>query len=182
MLGLSYDEEVGVDIATVEQVRAVQEITLGSVVLDHRTHHAIGRGGGRGQDLGNQIRPTIIARFCEVALIFHSMRIAFRTVARLQVIGRLHKHGVVYLSSADHDHRLPWPTFTGAKSRDEGALPASQRPSPPCGRPCRRLCGRTSPAPAPSSGGCPPPLFAHTPAGCGHGGTRHRSTSRSVHT
>src|SRR5262249_59106411 len=59
-------------------------------------------------------------------------------------------HGVVYLSSADHDHRLPWPTFTGAKSRDEGALPASQRPSPPCGRPCRRLCGRTSPAPAPS--------------------------------
>src|SRR6266581_4624797 len=28
----------------------------------------------------------------------------------------------------------------------------------------------------------PPPWLAHTPAGCGHGGTRYSSTSRSVHT
>ena len=68
------------------------------------------------------------------------------------------------------------------KGLDERTLTASQRPSPPCGRPRSRPCGRTSPAQAPSSGCCPPPLVAHTPTGCGHGGTRNRSTSRSVHT
>jgi hypothetical protein len=28
----------------------------------------------------------------------------------------------------------------------------------------------------------PPPQLAHTPAGCGHGGTRKSSTARRVHT
>src|SRR5499427_10370831 len=68
------------------------------------------------------------------------------------------------------------------KGLDKRALTASQRPSPPCGRPRSRPCGRTSPAQAPSSGCCPPPLVAHTPTGCGHGGTRNSSTSLKVHT
>jgi hypothetical protein len=38
------------------------------------------------------------------------------------------------------------------------------------------------PPQAPSSGGFLPPWRAHAPAGWGHGGTRNRSTSRSVHT
>ena len=59
---------------------------------------------------------------------------------------------------------------------------ASQRLSPPCGRPRSRLCGRTSPAQATFPCCFPPLRRAHTPAGCGHGGTRKSNTSRSVHT
>ena len=59
---------------------------------------------------------------------------------------------------------------------------ASRQPSEPCGRPRSEPYGRTSPAQAPSPCCFPSPRRPHTPAGCGHGGTRNISTSRSVHT
>src|SRR6266446_2425316 len=88
----------------------------------------------------------------------------------------------VALHHADKYHRFTRPTVTGPqRPRREGShgLPAalSPRMTPRC-----RACGRTSPAQAPSSGCFPPPLFAHTPAGCDHGGTRNSSISLKVHT
>ena len=59
---------------------------------------------------------------------------------------------------------------------------ASQRPFHSWGRPQNQPCGHTDPA---SAHGHPSlPLLRslpHTPAGCGHGGTRKSRTSRSVH-
>jgi hypothetical protein len=56
MLRLGGDQEVRIDIAAVEQVCTREEITLGEVVVDGGTHHAILRRRGRGEHLGNQIR------------------------------------------------------------------------------------------------------------------------------
>jgi hypothetical protein len=84
---LGGDEEVGIDIAAVEEVRARQQITLGKVVVDGRTHHTIRRGGGRGDHLGNQIRLAWITGLGEVELVAHPMGVAFTAVAGLQVVG-----------------------------------------------------------------------------------------------
>src|SRR5438445_13109475 len=89
----------------------------------------------------------------------------------------------VYLHTADKSPRLPHRPSKGQKDLYERALLASQRPSEPWGSPRRRPCGHTDPA---STHGHPSlPLLRslpHTPAGCGHGGTRKRSTARRVHT
>ncbi len=77
---------------------------------------------------------------------------------------------------------LPDRPSKGQKGLDERALTASQRPSPPCGRPRSRPCGRTAPAQATFPCCFPLLLLAHTPTGCGHGGTRKSNTSRRVHT
>src|SRR2546421_8202026 len=89
----------------------------------------------------------------------------------------------VYLHTADKSPRLPHRPSKGQKDLYERVLLASQRPSEPWGSPRRRPCGHTDPA---STHGNPSlPLLRslpHTPAGCGHGGTRKSSTSRRVHT
>jgi alpha-ketoglutarate-dependent taurine dioxygenase len=90
--------------------------------------------------------------------------------------------GVVYLLAADKYPRLTRRLSQEQKGLDERARTASQRPSPSCGRPRRRPCGRTAPTQATSPCRFPPPPLAHTPAGCGHGGTRYSKTSLSVHT
>src|SRR6266446_4447319 len=86
----------------------------------------------------------------------------------------------VYLHTADKSPRLPHRPSKGQKDLYERALLASQRPSEPWGSPRRRPCGHTDPA---STHGHPSlPLLRslpHTPAGCGHGGTRKSSTSYS---
>src|SRR5215831_5537399 len=92
------------------------------------------------------------------------------------------KHQVVYLHPADNYHRLTWLTFTRAKRPSrEGShgLPAALSP----------LVRPSTPA-AWTHVACSGPLLwlfptirlAHTPAGCGQGGTRKSSTSRRVHT
>jgi hypothetical protein len=88
----------------------------------------------------------------------------------------------VYLAAAAKYRRLTHRLSQEQKGLDERARTASQRPSPPCGRPRSRPCGRTAPAQATSPCRFPPPHLAHAPAGCGHGGTRYSKTSRSVHT
>src|SRR5438093_5065500 len=89
----------------------------------------------------------------------------------------------VYLHTADKSPRLPHRPSKGQRDLYERALLASQRPSEPWGSPRRRPCGHTDPA---STHGHPSlPLLRslpHTPAGCGHGGTRKSRTSRRVHT
>src|SRR2546425_11565760 len=92
------------------------------------------------------------------------------------------EHWAVYLHTADNYHRPRWPTITGAKRhRGEGAHGITAALSPlvtPSKQAVRThvACQATFP--------CRflPPWLAHTPAGWGHGGTRNRSTSRSVQT
>jgi len=90
---------------------------------------------------------------------------------------------VVYLPNADKYRRLTRRPPKGQKVLDERALMASQRPFHSWGRPQNQPCGHTDPA---SAHGHPSlPLLRslpHTPAGCGHGGTRKSSTSRRVQT
>src|SRR2546422_9346612 len=89
----------------------------------------------------------------------------------------------MYLSPADKYHRLTRRLSKGQKGLDERTLLASQRPSEPWGRPRRRPCGHTDPASTHGNPSLPLLLsLPHTPAGCGHGGTRNRSTSRRVQT
>jgi len=88
----------------------------------------------------------------------------------------------VYLAAAAKYRRLTHRLSQEQKGLDERARTASQRPSPPCGRPRSRPCGRTAPAQATSPCRFPPPRRAHSSAGCGHGGTRNSSTSRNVQT
>src|SRR5215813_13541378 len=89
----------------------------------------------------------------------------------------------VYLHTADNYHRLTRPTFTGAKRpRGEGShgIPVALSPLVTPSKPAvwtHIACSQaTSPDRFPLS------RRAHTPAGCGHGGTRKSSTSRSDQT
>ena len=86
----------------------------------------------------------------------------------------------VYLAAADKYRRLTHRLSQEQKGLGERALMVSPWPSHLWGRPRSQPCGRTSPAQAPSPGCFPPPRLVHTPAGCGHGGTRHNNTSRRV--
>src|SRR5882672_7455949 len=90
--------------------------------------------------------------------------------------------GVVYLSPADKYHRLTRRLSQEQKGLEERVIVASPPPSEPWGRPRRRPCGRTSPPQVPFPCRFPPPRLPHPSAGCGHGGTRNSSTSRSVQT
>jgi hypothetical protein len=54
MVGLGADQPVRDAIATVDEVRPWQQIAYGSVVLDHRPHHKIGRRGPRSTHLRNK--------------------------------------------------------------------------------------------------------------------------------
>src|SRR5919108_4655808 len=91
-------------------------------------------------------------------------------------IEQLLKVRAVYLAAAAKYRRLTHRLSQEQKGLDERARTASQRPSLPCERPRSRPCGRTAPAQATSPCRFPPPHLAHTPAGCGHGGTRYSKT------
>jgi hypothetical protein len=60
MRGLGGTQERGIDITAVEQMRARQEITIGQVLLDGRSHDAIGRGRRCRQHLGDELWVVII--------------------------------------------------------------------------------------------------------------------------
>jgi hypothetical protein len=92
MLGLGGDQEVGIDIAAVEEVRARQQITLGQFVVDGGPHDTIRGDGGRGNHLSHQIRRAWITGLGEVQLVAHPMGIAFIAGAGLQVVGRGHAY------------------------------------------------------------------------------------------
>jgi hypothetical protein len=68
---LGGDQEVGIDRAAVEEVRARQQITLGRIVVDGGPHDTIRGGGGRGEHLGDQIRLGWITGLGEVQLVAH---------------------------------------------------------------------------------------------------------------
>jgi hypothetical protein len=89
---------------------------------------------------------------------------------------------VMYLHTADKYPRLTRPTFKGPKSSiREGShgIPAalsSLWTSSKLAVWTHGACSGHLILPLPTT------LFAHTSAGCGHGGTRNSSTSRSVQT
>src|SRR5262249_11155435 len=84
---------------------------------------------------------------------------------------------------SDKYSRLIHRVSSEQKGLDERALLASQRPSPPWGRPQSQPSGHTDPPSADSNPSLPHlPSLRHPCAGCGHGGTRNSSTSRRVHT
>jgi hypothetical protein len=89
---------------------------------------------------------------------------------------------VVYLPTAEKYRRLTRLPLTGAKRPRRGGshgLPAALSPLWTPSTPAvwtHVACSGHLPVPFPTT------LLAHTPAGWGHGGTRNRSTSRSVHT
>jgi CBS domain-containing protein len=95
---------------------------------------------------------------------------------------RPQRETIVYLPIADNYCRLTHRLSQGQKGIAERARMASQWPSLPWERPQSRPCGRTAPAQATFPFHFPSPQLVHTPAGCGHGGTRYNSTSRRVHT
>jgi hypothetical protein len=89
----------------------------------------------------------------------------------------------VYLHTADNYHRLTRPTFTGAqRPRREGdhGLPAALSPLVTPSKPA--VWTHIACSQAPSRGCFPSPPRPHTPAGCGHGGTRKSRTSRTLQT
>src|SRR5262249_46964837 len=91
--------------------------------------------------------------------------------------------GAVYLHPADNYHRLTRPTFTGAKRpRCEGSpgLPAALSPLVTPSKPA--VWTHIACSQATSRDCFPSPPRPHTPAGCGHGGTRKSRTSRTLQT
>jgi hypothetical protein len=69
--GLGGNQEVGIDIAAVEEVRARQQITLGKAIVDGGAHDTIRGGGGRGDHLSHQIRLAWITSLGEVQFVAH---------------------------------------------------------------------------------------------------------------
>ena len=89
---------------------------------------------------------------------------------------------VVYLSPADKYHRLTRRLSQRAKRPKRESSHGLSAALSPLVTPSKQAvrthvaCQATFPC------RFPPPWLAHTPAGWGHGGTRNRSTSRSVQT
>jgi hypothetical protein len=110
MLGLRGDQEVRIDIAAVQQVRAREKLSMREVTVDRRAHDAILRGRRRRHDLCDEIRVVGIAGLREMDLRAHPMGLPFTTVARLQVIGRGHAHrrGRLLVSRAPAECFVPW--------------------------------------------------------------------------
>jgi hypothetical protein len=123
MLGLGGDEQVCIDIAAVEQVRAREELPLGEVAVDRRAHDAVLRGRRCREHLGDQIGLTHIAGLGEMELIAHPMGIAFTAVAGFQVIGRgkAHRCRRLLVPGAPAQHFPPW----------DGAAVILLEPNPP---------------------------------------------------
>jgi hypothetical protein len=89
---------------------------------------------------------------------------------------------VMYLHTADKYPRLTRPTFKGPKrSIKEGShgIPAALSSLWTSSKPAMWTHGACS---GPLILPRPTTLLAHTPAGCGHGGTRKSSTSRTLQT
>jgi hypothetical protein len=119
-------------------------------------------------------RQYVHAHACVARCMRSSMRASMHAGHRACV--------AVYLHSAVKYHKLTRRPSQEQKGLDERASLSSQRPSHPCGRPRSRPCGRTSSAWATSPCRSPRALLAHTPTGCGHGGTRKSRTSRKLQT
>jgi hypothetical protein len=88
MVHLGRDQEVCIHIAAVESVCTREQITLGQVVVDGGAHDTIRRGGRRREHLGDQIGLAWITSLGEMHFVADPVRLAFTTVACLQVIGR----------------------------------------------------------------------------------------------
>jgi hypothetical protein len=128
-------------------VRARQQITLGQVMVDGRTHDTIRCGGGRDEHLGDQIRLADIAGLGEMHLIAHPVGVPLTTVARFEVIGvgDAYRRGRLLVSGAPAELFLPW----------DGTAVILLEPNPP-----QRLQGEEI---LPTEGGSRSPHPCHRP-------------------
>jgi hypothetical protein len=86
MVGLSGDQEFGIDIAAVEQVHAGEEVALRQVLVDGGAHDAIRCGRRCGDHLGDEMGLVIITGFGEVDLIADPLQVTFRTVPGVSIV------------------------------------------------------------------------------------------------
>jgi hypothetical protein len=68
MDGLSGDEPLGIDLATIEPVQTREEIARGQVTLNERAHGTIRGGRRRGHDTGAQVQLILLTGFGQVHL------------------------------------------------------------------------------------------------------------------
>ncbi len=87
MLCLGGDQEVRIDIPAVQQVRAGEEITIGQVLLDGRSHDAIRCSRWGRQHLRNDRRLALVAGFREMDLVADPGDPAFRAVPGVWIVG-----------------------------------------------------------------------------------------------
>jgi len=86
-------QEVGIDRAAVEPMGSRPEVSCRHILDDGRSHGTVGRGRRGREHLGNQIGVLRLTGLAEVQLIAHPLRVAFRAVAGLELIGRGEAHG-----------------------------------------------------------------------------------------
>jgi hypothetical protein len=66
---MSSNEQLGIDIAAIEQVHTGEEMTRGQVILNERARDTIRGGRRRGHDAGDQVRLIILTGFGKVHLV-----------------------------------------------------------------------------------------------------------------
>jgi hypothetical protein len=81
------DQEVRIDIPAVQQMRAGEEITIGQVLLDGRSHNAIQCSRWGRQHLRDDRRLALVTGFREVDLVAHQGDPAFRAVPGVWIVG-----------------------------------------------------------------------------------------------
>jgi hypothetical protein len=80
-------QEVGIHIAAVEQMGARQQVACGQILDDGRAHRTIGRCRRGREHLRNQIGVLWLTGLGEVELIADPLRVAFRAIAGLKLVG-----------------------------------------------------------------------------------------------
>jgi hypothetical protein len=85
--GLSSDEQLGIDIATIEQVYTGEEMARGQVILNERAHDTIRGGRWRGHDTSEQVRLIILTGFGQVHLVADPGDTTLGAISGLDIIG-----------------------------------------------------------------------------------------------
>lgn len=81
--GLSGDQQLGIDIATVEQMHTGEEMARGQVILNERTHDTIRSG----HDAGDQVRLILLTGFGEVQLVANPGDTTLGAIPGLDLMG-----------------------------------------------------------------------------------------------
>ena len=86
-------QEVGVDLATVEEMRARAHSPLGEILLHHGAPDTIRGGRWGGQHVGDQRGLSVITGLTQVGLIAHPWCLTFGAVTRFELLRRLELQG-----------------------------------------------------------------------------------------
>src|SRR5215831_3538317 len=88
MLSLGGDQQLGIHIATIEHVRAGEEVAMCQVLLDGRSHDAIGRGRRCGHHLGNEMWLVVFTALRDMNLITDPGDAALGAMPGCRLVGR----------------------------------------------------------------------------------------------